>query len=425
MRILFVVPYVPSLVRVRPYNLIRQLSESGHEVTVMTLWTTRQELDDLEALRAHCHRATAFPLPRWRSLWNCLRGLPGRKPLQAVYCYSSALRNAILSATGKDPDHYDVLHVEHLRGAAYGAGLGLPKVWDAVDCITYLFEQAAERSRSAFGRLASRLELPRTRSYEGGLLAHYDQVLTTSERDRIALLQLSEDAGQDSIAGDRRTPVKVLANGVDLDYFSFADGPREPATMVVSGKMSYHANVTAVLYFCQEVLPLIRSRRADARLWIAGKDPTDRIARLDADPKITVTGYVPDLRPYLRSATVAVSPVLYGAGCQNKVLEAMAVGTPVVGTSVSTWGINASPGLDLLVADTPQVMADSILELLSDSPRRERLATRARKTVETYHDWRAVVERLEGIYAGLRELAPGSCVTNEREWGDGEQRCIS
>lgn len=91
MNILFIVPYVPNLIRVRPYNLIRHLAAHGHEVTVLTLWSTEAERADAEALKQHCHRVVALPLPRWRSLWNCLRALPTPVPLQAVYCWQPAL----------------------------------------------------------------------------------------------------------------------------------------------------------------------------------------------------------------------------------------------------------------------------------------------------------------------------------------------
>jgi glycosyltransferase involved in cell wall biosynthesis len=310
--------------------------------------------------------------------------------------------------TGEAPGHYDLLHVEHLRGGLYGTGVNVPKVWDAVDCITHLFEQAAQHSRSSFGKLASRLELPRTRACESRLLHSYDHVLATSARDRDALLRLSNGTGPCA-------PITVIPNGVDLAYFSPMGLTREPATLIITGKMSYHANVTAVLHFCGEVLPLIRSQRPDVKLLIVGKDPAAGIARLAADPAIAVTGYVPDLRPYLARATLAVSPVLYGAGCQNKVLEAMAMGTPVVSTSVSTWGIKVEPDRDLLVADSPRDMADDVLELLSDSSKRQRLSEQARKTVETHHDWNAVVRRLEGVYDSLRDSQPAGHGSVERE----------
>ena len=425
MRILFVVPYVPSLIRVRPYNLIRHLSAAGHDVTVVTLWTTPQERQDVEALQTQCHQVVAFGLPRWKSLWNCARALPSKKPLQAVYCYCAAMQRAIEETTGTGVDHYDVAHVEHLRGAIYGLGLDLPKVWDAVDCISYLFEQAARYSRSAFGRLASRMELSRTRSYEAWLPTRYDHVLATSTMDRDALVGLSKTEAQSGQNQDSPAPITVLPNGVDLAYFTPQDIPREPSTIVITGKMSYHANITAVLYFYHEVFPLVRSMRSDARLVIVGKDPSQSVARLAHDPAVTVTGYVHDLRVYLGRATVAVSPVLYGAGCQNKVLEAMAMETPMVCSSVSVRGIEAQTGRDILVADTPAAMAKSVLELLEDKSMREHLAYEARRTVETHHDWNAVVQRLQGIYDGLSNANPVDRVVIERSGEHGERYCVS
>lgn len=420
MRILYVVPYVPSLIRVRPYNLIRHLSAAGHEVTVLTLWTTHQEQRDVEALREQCHQMVALRLPRWRSVWNCMRALPSKKPLQAVYCYSSALQKAIREMTGKGEGYYDIAHVEHLRGAVYGMNLGLPKVWDAVDCISYLFEQAARHSRSAFGRVASRLELPRTRSYEARLLSGYDHVLATSAMDREALTELSKSESKTSKSTDSCAPITVLPNGVDLTYFAPRDLPQEPSTIIITGKMSYHANITAVLYFYREVFPLIVSQRPDVRLAIVGKDPSRSVARLARDSAVTVTGYVPDLRAYLGRATVAVSPVLYGAGCQNKVLEAMAMGTPLVCSSVSVRGIAAKAGRDFLVADTPPAMADSVLGLLESRTMRKRLAGEARRTVETHHDWSAVAQRLERVYDALGNVSPVGSVMVEGSRDHGE-----
>ncbi|MDQ4079031.1 MAG: glycosyltransferase, partial [Chloroflexota bacterium] len=147
MRILFVVPYPPSLIRVRPYQLIRQLSRGGHHVTVATLWTTEQERQDVEELENDCERVVAVHLPRARSLWNCLRALPTKKPLQAAYCLHPKLLQHIDALRPQT----DIVHVEHLRGALYGLhaadsfksnGQRKAVIWDSVDCISHLFEQA-------------------------------------------------------------------------------------------------------------------------------------------------------------------------------------------------------------------------------------------------------------------------------------------
>jgi sugar transferase (PEP-CTERM/EpsH1 system associated) len=414
MRILYIVPYVPNLIRVRPYNLIRHLAARGHEVTVLTLWITEQERADAQALKEHCHRVLALPLSRWRSLWNCLRALPTRVPLQAVYCWHPNLISQLSTLQSPSsilqPQPFDVVHVEHLRGARYGLHLQspisnlksqIPIVWDSVDCISYLFEQAARDSRSAFGRLVTRLELGRTRRYEGWLAGQFDSVLVTSETDRQALetLHASRFTQHASRFTSHTPPIKVLPNGVDLAYFTPTDEPREPDTLVFSGKMSYHANVTAALYLVHDIMPLVWAQRPDVKVWIVGKDPPREITNLKTSHQpIAVTGTVPDIRPYLRRATAAVVPTPYGAGIQNKVLEAMACDTPVVASPQAVSALQVVQRRDLLVSHEPREFARDIFRLLEDRELASRLGAAGRHYVEENHNWDVVTGKLEETY---------------------------
>jgi sugar transferase (PEP-CTERM/EpsH1 system associated) len=397
MRVLFLVPYVPNLVRVRPYNFIRYLGHRGHDVTVFTVWSDEQEREDLERLKAECHAVRSVYLPRWRSLGNCLLALPGRAPLQAAYCWHPDL----IAETALDGLQPEVVHIEHLRGAWYGLrlkawlakkGLSVPVVWDSVDSISLLFRQAASRSRRWVSRLITGFELGRTEYYEGWLTSQFRTVLVTSPADRDALAALSARAG-------RKPDLRVIPNGVDLDYFGADLGlSREPDTLVLSGKMSYHANVTMAVFFVREVLPLVRARRPATKVWIVGKDPAPEVQALAADPAVTVTGAVPDIRPYLQRATLAVAPIAYGVGIQNKVLEAMACGTPVVATSQAVSALQIEPGRDVVVADGPAALAEKTLELLEQPARREAVGRAGRAYVEAHHDWRKIVSQLEESY---------------------------
>ena len=351
MNLLFVVPYVPTPIRVRPYNLIRALAARGHRITLATLWTDaaeRRALDDLEAWGV---RVIAEPLPRIRSLRNCLRALPTATPLQAVYCWSPRLRARIEqelpplnppvdggtqggdnppvhggTTGGESPplqggteggERYDVVHVEHLRGAHYGLGLpDVPVVWDSVDCISHLFEQSARDSRSLAGRLMTRLDLARTRRHESWLVGQFDRVLVTSPVDRHALQRLhspqstqgtqsSQDEIKESAAlaavnkddisatsAVKSDHITVLPNGVDLAYFRPGDAPREAATLVISGKMSYHANITAVHCLMEEIMPRVWARRPEVRVQIvrgAGPALAVQAKRLHPGPAFTAT----------------------------------------------------------------------------------------------------------------------------------------
>jgi sugar transferase (PEP-CTERM/EpsH1 system associated) len=400
MRVLFVVPYAPSLVRVRPYNLIRHLSSRGHAVTVATLWTNERERDSLEQLRRQGCRVLAAYLPRWRSLWNCLKALPSSTPLQAVYCWQPALARQVVDSA----EEFDVMHVEHLRGAHYGLALRsrlargsgpLPVVWDSVDCITRLFRQAASNSHNFFSRLLTRFELGRTEKYEGWLAKQFDRVLVTSPAEQTALLSL--------IPAEQSAPcLGVLTNGVDLDYFTpGAPSEREPATIVLSGKMSYHANVAMVAHFVNNILPFIWRRRPAARLNIVGQAPPHSIQNLARDPRISVVGTVNDLRPYLQRATVAVASLTYGAGIQNKVLEAMACATPVVASPPAVLSLAAQPGVDLLVAREPADFADEVVNLLDSPALQRQVGAAGRQYVEQHHRWNSVAVQLESYYDEL------------------------
>jgi len=421
MNILYVTPYVPSRIRTRPYHLIRGLVRLGHRVTLLTAaGASSDDQGQADELRGWGVQVELFPVSLVRSLGNCLRALPTREPLQAVYSYHPGMERRLgeLLRGGS----FDVVHVEHLRAARLvratlplpgreRAGVrvpplsprsgGIPTVYDSVDCITLLFEQAAQRGAQLRSRVMTAVDLARTRRYEARLLSWYDRVVVTSQRDKEALEEL---ARRYLPAGMQPAPVVVVTNGVDLDYFRpseprFLEGKRvSPPTVVFTGKMSYHANVAAVLYFVREVLPRIWVRAPEVRFQIVGKDPPDVVRQLAADGRVHVTGTVDDLRPYLAQAAVAVCPALYAVGVQNKVLEAMAMGTPVVSTPAGCAALAAEDGRDLLVAEGEEGLAVAALRVLSDPGMAARLSVAGRRYVEDHHDWEVEARRLVAVY---------------------------
>ena len=404
MRIAYIVPYVPNLIRTRPYNLISQLASLGHEVTVFTLGSGQQDLIDVQALRGHSCDVHYYVQPVWRSLLNSAAAVPSRKPLQSVYSWQRDM--ALQIAEGASQNHFDIVHVEHLRGSRYGSFLKsrlpiLPVVWDSVDCISHLFEQAANHSRSFFGKFMTRFELTRTRRAEGDLACRFDHVLVTSPSDRNSLLGLVP-------SGKSPSEISVLPNGVDLEYFHpHTEIQRDAETIVFSGKMSYHANISMVKYLVDEIMPRIWKLRPAARLYIVGKDPSPAIRQLMQNPLITVTGTVDDIRPFLWRATVSVVPLLYGVGIQNKILEAMATGTPVVTTCRALSALQAQPGKDLFVSDDPDGFSQAVLQLIANRDLQQKTGDAGVTYVRTFHSWDSIASQLVKIYQQILDSNSG------------------
>ena len=397
MKILFIVPYTPNLIRVRPFNLIRFLADKGNEVWVFTIWTNEEEKKDIEVLRQSGLHVEGCYQSHFDSYRNSLQAVFSRKPLQSVYSWNKNLFTKILDVLQKEK--FDVIHVEHLRGSQYGVNLvkelekiqNRPKIiWDSVDCITMLFKQAVEHGEGFFARAITSFDLRRTASYEKKLIQQFDEVLVTSRLDRAALLEGMEKTD--------KPLVHVLPNGVDLDFFKpDPDIQREKATLVVSGKMSYHANQAMVNFLFFEIMPLVWKKRADVKLIIVGKDPSSGILNMQSE-RVEVTGTVSDLRPYLKSATIAVAPVVYGAGIQNKVLEAMACATPVICTSKAVAALEIIPDQDLVIANSAEEFAEKVLDLLDDSARQQKVGLAGLEYVNRNHNWKGIIDRLESIY---------------------------
>jgi glycosyltransferase involved in cell wall biosynthesis len=394
MKIAYVVPYVPNQIRTRSYNLISNLTELGPDVDVFTLGSSEADRRDAQSLRVKCLYYQHQPL--WRSLFNSGLAVPSNKALQSVYSWNPKLAGQLKSLLSR----YDVVHVEHLRGSAYGTFVkshfpSMPVVWDSVDCISYLFKQASSQSGSRFGKLMTRFELGRTRNAEGRLLGAFDHVLVTSATDKAALLDILP-------TGMNPAPITVLSNGVDQDYFRVnPEIERDPETLVFSGKMSYHANVSMVMHLHNEIMPRLWEKRPRVRLVVVGKDPPASIRKLADSSRVIVTGTVDDIRPYLWKAVGAVVPLVYGAGVQNKILEAMATGTPVITNSKVLTSLAVTPGRELLVADNADEFAQCALNLIGDPALQKSIGEAGLRYVRRHHNWRESARKLVEIYGGL------------------------
>jgi glycosyltransferase involved in cell wall biosynthesis len=201
-----------------------------------------------------------------------------------------------------------------------------------------------------------------------------------------------------------------VPNGVDLDYFQGDRSNPEDLTLIFMGIMDYYANVDGVLFFHDEILPRIRKQIPQVTFTILGGNPTPAIRRLGREEGVDVTGYVRDVRPYLNGASVCVVPLRIARGVQNKILEAMAMGVPVVATSRALEGIDAQPGRDILVADGPEEFAHKTAGLLLDRRLQQSISRSARELVEKKYRWDACLQNLDRILEELCQTSPGTAI---------------
>lgn len=385
MDILFVAPYVPSRIRVRPFHFISEIARR-HRVHVIALGEVGgpclQSADELASL---VQGFTIVPHSRLRGYWQSLLALPGPHPMCTSFCRSTAMSRAISEIMARV--RFDLVHVEHLRAAHFApVDPSVPVVFDSVDCLTGLFRQMARSRRNPLARLLMLEETCCLRRYEPAALRRFERVIVTSDSEREELMGMGGHPAVD-----------VVPNGVDTGYFAPRGSERRPARFVFTGKMSYSPNAQAALWFAEKVFPAVREAAPRAEFVIAGSAPPPRVRALDAASGVRVTGYVEDIRPWLDSACIAVAPMQVAVGIQNKMLEAMAMGLPVIATSLAcrTFGENC-PGI--VEADTVEQTTRAAVRLALDPVLAAEIGSKGREEVLGRFSWESSVNRLEKIY---------------------------
>ncbi len=259
---------------------------------------------------------------------------------------------------------------------------GKPRVMHFGELDSDKWRQYAERQSPPMSWIYAR---------EQRTLLEFERRVARSFSENIVCTPLEERVFREQIPG---ASCVVLRNGVDLERFHPRDSVPQAGELVFTGVMDYHPNAEGCSWFVREILPLVWAKRPEARFTIVGSSPTRAVQRLAEVEGVRVTGFVPDTREHLRRAAVAVAPLRIARGIQNKVLEALAMGLPVVGTTPATQGVEGEPGRDFVVADDAQAFAARVVELLEQPTSARALGARGRAFVERQYDWENVLAPL-------------------------------
>jgi sugar transferase (PEP-CTERM/EpsH1 system associated) len=369
---------------VRAYHVARHLASRYH-LTLACLADERDVEGPLAALRQEIPDTVCIPMARGSNRRRAFGALLGTgRSATVAYFDSPELRTQL--ETRRRQTAFDLVYVSSSSMAQYLNGAERARVLvDFVDVDSDKWRQYGA-TLPCHKAWVYRLEARRLRNYEVEASRRADRCLVATDREEELLRGLAPWA-----------PTSVIPNGVDLEYFRPSPEPAVESTIVFTGAMDYFPNTDAVEYFARWVFPRILRDVPTAQFVIVGKNPTANVRRLESIRGVRVTGTVPDVRPYLRRAAVAVAPLRIARGVQNKVLEAMAMGVPVVATAKAYEGLSAKVAEHLFVEDDPPALAEAVVHLLQTPSRRAAVGMAARRFVEAHYSWSTSLARLDEV----------------------------
>ncbi|MGH8261415.1 MAG: TIGR03087 family PEP-CTERM/XrtA system glycosyltransferase [Steroidobacteraceae bacterium] len=399
MKVLFVchrVPFPPKRGgKIRPFNIIRHLTSRGHRVTVASLARDARELEEARGLGEHCERVCIETVPTAAAWARMIARLPTSHPSSFGYFHSPQLGRRVRAELATGAYELVFVHCSSVAGyvaRVHGAGARVDaegarealRILDFGDMDSQKWREYV-RYKPLPLSAGYWLEAVKLERAEARLAGRFDLCTCTTRAELDSLRALGADTRSD-----------WFPNGVDGAYFQ-PTADYDPGLVVFVGRMDYYPNQQAVLEFCREVLPPLRRDRPTVRFEIVGADPPQSIRDLGRLPGVTVTGSVADVRPHVARAALTVAPLTIARGTQNKILESMALGVPVVCSVAASRGVDAVAGEHLLIASGTGQYTAAIRQILESPVLRERLARAGRERVLTHHAWERSMARLDQL----------------------------
>lgn len=396
LNILFFSPTVPYPAidggRIRVSNLVSRLCKTN-KVTFLTFIALPSDEEGSDYLRQMGIDVIGVRLKHQSqgvAILKLLSGIIQRKPLTIAKYYSTDMLKTLKNLLESKDFH--VIHFEMLHTGQYISKLDINKS----NCSTFLGQQnidshiwnrLANTEKNPLKKMLFYSQYKAFKRYESRICDDFNACLCVSEQDKAILSSLCP-----------RSNIAIIPNGVDLEYFAPVDVEEDEKSLVFTGSMDWHPNEDAVLYFCQNIFPIIKAEIPEIKFYIVGSNPTQRVLKLKNITGVFVTGSVEDVRPYIADSAVYVVPLRIGGGTRLKILQALAMQKAVVSTSIGCEGQELIPGEHLMVSDNSQEFARIVIQLLKDRNLRQNLGKNGRIFVQQKYDWDIIARDLDQFY---------------------------
>jgi polysaccharide biosynthesis protein PslH len=380
--------------KIRILNLLQGLALE-HELTLLSFAEPKDE-ENVPALKDICRKVVLAP---WREFnpktFRAVLGFGDPRPRSIVDTYSKQMEQRIITELAARPA-YDLVIASQLTMASYQAHFGgLPALFEELELAAHFNRYTT--ARPGLSKLRHWTSWFKLQSYLSRLLSGYKAVTVVSEKEKQIVSRVAP----------ARTPVHVIPNCLDVSNYPATFAKSETPALIFTGSFAYAPNYEAVCFFLEKIFPLVLEKMPQVRLKITGS-PAGRVLPAGLlSRQVEHAGYVPDIKPVIGASWVSVVPLLEGGGTRLKILEAMALGTPVVSTRKGAEGLDAQTGQDLFIADSPQEFANSILSLLAEPALRDRFSRNGRRLVEQAYNWKAVMPGFLEIVEQISRSSPG------------------
>lgn len=390
MKILFLISQLPypldTGAKIRSFNLIKNLSDK-HDITLVAFGGKSGK-----EIEGYCKQIIMIPRIKENACLAVVKNLFSKYPYSVDKYYSKEMEQKITELTTSNtihPTQYDLIHCDSLQVSKNVLNINvIPKLLTEHNIESQILKRAAQAERNLLKKLYLYYQYLKLRRYEIFACKLFNRVITVSEEDKSFLAKFID-----------KDKISIVPNGVDIEYFKPQTTNRKPLTegaLVFTGSMDWLPNIDAMKYFCKDILPLIWKRERDLKLYIVGRNaPKDIIALVEKDERIIVTGSVEDVRPYTKKAKVFVVPLRIGGGTRLKILEAMAMGKPVVSTSIGCEGLEVMNKKNIIIADSPDKFAGQVMTLLNNKMMGEDIGRQGRQLVEEKYSW-SIISTLLG-----------------------------